>query len=341
MATRFTLIFISLFVLSTFQLVAQDIQFSQFYAVPVYQNPAFAGSAFMHRFTAHQRLQWMNLDARYTSTLVGWDTHFDKIRGGIGIIATHDVQSSDKITTNDIAGQYAHEIPLTEKYVLRAGVQLGIASKAIDYSQFRYAQDFTDQGFQGNTYNQYGSNTIYYGSIGSGLVLFSDKFWGGIAAHNMNQPKQTFYSNADNRLPMKMSFTGGYKHIFHRSAEKITDVTRTVEYNIIPTFQYKMQGKADQLDLGVYSQIDRVLVGGWYRGIVFKRYDGIQNNESAVLLAGIKYHNISFTYSYDITVSRLSRSRTGGSHELNLTIYLAQKDKIRHMKRLPCPDYFD
>ena len=323
----------------SFQLKAQDIQFSQFYAVPVYQNPAFAGSTFMHRFTVHQRLQWMNLDARYTSTLIGYDTHFDKIRGGIGIIATHDIQSSDKIVTDDVSGQYAYEIPLSEKYVLRAGAQLGIVSKAVDYSQFRYAQDFTDQGFQGNTYSQYGSNTIYYGTIGSGLVLFSDKFWGGIAAHNMNQPKQTFYSNTNNRLPIKMSFTGGYKHVFHRSAEKITNVERTKEFNIIPTFQYKMQGKSDQLDLGVYSQMDRILIGAWYRGIAFKRYDGIQNNESMVFLGGVKYRNISFTYSYDITVSRLSRSHTGGSHELNLTFYLERKNGDRKMKRLPCPEF--
>jgi type IX secretion system PorP/SprF family membrane protein len=321
------------------QVNAQDIQFSQFYAVPVYQNPAFAGSTFMHRATVHQRLQWMNIDAKYTSTLIGFDTYLDKIGSGIGVIATHDIQSSDKIVTDDISGQYAYEIPLSEKYVIRAGAQLGIVSKAIDYSQFRYAQDYTNQGFQGNTYNQNGSNTILYGTIGSGIVLFSDKFWGGIAAHNMNQPKQTFYSNANNRLPMKMSFTGGFKHVFHRSSEKITSVERIKEINLTPTFQYKFQGKSDQLDLGLYSQLDRILVGAWYRGIAFKQYDGIQNNESLIVLGGIKYHNVSFTYSYDITVSRLSRSRTGGSHELNLTFYFQRKTSNSKMKRLPCPEF--
>lgn len=342
MLSRLLLSLLFLISLSTLESRAQDIQFSQFYAVPVYQNPAFAGSTYMHRFTFHQRLQWMNIDARYTSSLIGWDGHFDKIKGGVGIIATHDIQSSDKIVTDEISGQYSYEIPLTDKYVVRAGAQLGLASKMIDYSQFRYAQDFTDQGFQGNTYNQNGNNTIYYGNIGTGLVLFSDKIWVGVASHNMNEPKQSFYTNTNNRLPMKMSFTGGYKYLIHKSSDKVTSVDRSVEYNLVPTFQYKMQGKSDQLDLGLYSQIDRILLGAWYRGIVFKTYNGIQNNESVVFLAGLKYHNIAFAYSYDLTVSRLSRSRTGGSHELNLTFYLEKARKtIRHMKRLPCPDYFD
>ena len=88
---------ILLFVLVSLKSIAQDIQFSQFYAVPVYQNPAFAGSTYMHRFTVHQRLQWLKLDSRNTSTLVGWDGHFNKLRGGVGVYATHDIQSSGKI----------------------------------------------------------------------------------------------------------------------------------------------------------------------------------------------------------------------------------------------------
>ena len=141
---------------------------------------------------------------------------------------------------------------------------------------------------------------------------------------------------------MKLAATSGYKLILKQFTSNTDFFKRTVEYNLIPTVHYKLQGKSDQVDFGLYSQIDRLLVGLWYRGIPVKRLNGIQNNESAVILAGFKYRNIVFTYSYDLTVSRLSRARSGGSHELNLTLYFEkQKNTVKPMKRLPCPDYFD
>lgn len=325
-----------------FRTKGQDIQFSQFYAVPLYQNPAFAGSAFMHRVILHQRFQWMKLDARYASSYVSWDNHFDKLRGGISVMASHDFQGGDKIISDDIAVQYATEIPLNEKFSLRMGGQFALGWRTIDYSKYQYAQDFNDQGYQGNTYNQYGNDRFFYPDLSAGTMLYSEKMWFGLSAHHINEPSQTFYSNVSNKLSMKVAVTGGYKWVLKKFTSNTDFFKRTVEYNLIPTIHYKLQGKSDQLDLGLYSQIDRLLIGLWYRGIPVKRLDGIQNNESAVLLAGFKYRNIVFTYSYDLTVSRLSRAHTGGSHELNLTLYFEkQKNTVKPMKRLPCPDYFD
>jgi len=281
----------------------------------------------MHRIILHQRLQWMNLDARYSTSFVSWDKNIDKIKSGIGFSALRDYQGGEKIVSNEVAGQYAYEVPLSSHYALRAGVQLAMAWRTIDYSDFRYGQDHTDQGYQGNTYSNYGNNTFWYGDISSGLVFFSHKLWLGAAAHHMNEPKQTFYNNVNNRLPMQLAFTGGYKFIVKRIVPKYAIQGRSKEFNVTPTFHYKMQGKSDQFDLGLYSQLDRILVGLWYRGIPFKNYDAIQNNESAVILAGIKYHNMVFAYSYDITVSRLSRANTGGSHEINVTLILTVKRK--------------
>ncbi len=321
---------------------AQDIQFSQFYAVPIFQNPAFAGSAYSHRVILHQRLQWMHLDARYATSLVSWDKDIEKLHGGVGLMVWRDYQGGDKIVSNEIAGQYAYEVPLSGKFSLRAGVQVASGWRTVNYSEFRYAQDYNDQGYQGNTYDQYGASTFWYWDISSGLVFFSDKLWLGLASNHMNEPQQTFYNNTTNRLPMKMSLTGGYKFVIRKISPKLDFHGRIKEFSVTPTFLYKAQGKSDQFDMGLYSQVDRLLLGIWYRGIPFKRYDGIQNNESTVFLVGFKYLNVAFAYSYDITVSRLSRARTGGSHELNITLYFDRaKQKTRPMRRLPCPDFFD
>jgi len=56
---------------------AQDIQFSQFYAVTPYINPAFVGGAHALRAMVHGRYQWPGIDAKYATGLVSVD-HFLK-----------------------------------------------------------------------------------------------------------------------------------------------------------------------------------------------------------------------------------------------------------------------
>ena len=67
-------LFISATILICVSSDGQDIQFSQFYQVPTYQNPAFAGSAHKTRATVHQRIQWPSLDANYVTSFVSFDS---------------------------------------------------------------------------------------------------------------------------------------------------------------------------------------------------------------------------------------------------------------------------
>ncbi|MFN6946007.1 MAG: type IX secretion system membrane protein PorP/SprF, partial [Cytophagaceae bacterium] len=59
---------------------AQDVQFSQFYAVPTHLNPAFVGSAHKPRAILHQRVQWPGLQARYITSFFSGDTWVQKYR---------------------------------------------------------------------------------------------------------------------------------------------------------------------------------------------------------------------------------------------------------------------
>lgn len=49
------------------EIKAQDIQFSQFYAAPLYLNPAMTGASEMTRIGVNYRNQWPGLDQTFNA----------------------------------------------------------------------------------------------------------------------------------------------------------------------------------------------------------------------------------------------------------------------------------
>src|SRR3954467_10487497 len=74
-------------------LFAQDPQFTQFYANPLYLNPAFAGTARCPRICMNYRNQWPLLSGRYETYSFSADMHMDALAGGLGVLVTADDQA--------------------------------------------------------------------------------------------------------------------------------------------------------------------------------------------------------------------------------------------------------
>ena len=324
--------------------ISQDIQFSQFYAVPMYQNPAFAGSAHRTRGILHQRLQWPRLDGKYITSLASVDHYINNYKSGFGLMVMRDVQGGNTISSWDVSLHYAYEVQINSNITIRPGLSVGLVNRNINYDNLRFPSQFNDTlGYNPGIANPmgYGSESKMYPDIGTGAILYTKKFWFGVAAHHLNLPNQSFVAQTS-KLPVKTSFTGGYRITLEeeRSQAYVEDGK---EVSITPTFHYKFQGESDQLDLGVYAIYDVIMLGFWYRGLpMIKEYNrGIQNNESMIFLVGYKIKQFNIGYSYDLTLSRLSKATTGGSHEINLTWhYYKPYKKKKPMKRLPCPQFY-
>lgn len=321
---------------------AQDIQFSQFYANMLYLNPAFAGSAHMSRAIFHQRIQWPNLDAKYITSSFSLDHQFEKYNSGLGLLVLKDWQGANTINSTEIALQYAYELILSRTFSLRTGVEANYVSRSIDYGYLTMPDQYDNNGFQtAKSMESFAKDRVQYGDLSAGSVLYSDVLWVGLAVKHLNRPEQSFYGGASSsRLPIKVDLTAGMKFYLEKPSSRYgMDVGK--EISVTPTAHYKSQGKSDQIDLGLYGLYDHVIMGFWYRGIpLAKQYrTGLANNESMVLLAGWRIQRLSISYSYDVTVSKLHRATTGGSHELNITyMWDYPKKKRKPMRRLPCPD---
>lgn len=325
----------------------QDVQFSQFYATSLYQSPAFAGGAHLDRAILHERLQWMAIDGRFHTSLVSFDTYLPKYKIGVGGYALRDIQGARNVRSLQAALQGAYELHINKKWAARLGLQAEFVQRTINYSVLTFPSQFdgtntSNPGFNGASPLD-GMESRFYVDFEAGGLLYSDRMWFGVTAHHLNNPNQSYINN-DASLPFKYSFTGGYQIRFKNDKDLLFRDHPT-SYFVMPTFHYKSQGKFDQLDVGFYVIYDHLLTGFWYRGIPVKQFDGIQNNESVVLMLGWELkQSFDIRYSHDFVVSSLSQSgaRTGGSHEINVAILLHQAFKNKNsqrLKRLPCPDH--
>lgn len=339
--------FTFLLVLVTGLAVAQDPQFSQFYANPLYLNPAFAGGALAPRVMMNYRNQWPGLAANYVTTSFGIDHYFSNVNSGVGLLFLNDTQGTGNLRTSEISAQYAYQIKLNENTALRLGLQGGFANRRTDLRELTFGDQYTNRGFTGNPtldpLAANGSPSIGYLSFATGALLYSDRYWVGVAAHHINRPQQGFFQISEgNRLPLKGSLHAGLRIPFAGYTGLGDEWER--EKTISPAILYKFQGKFDQLDLGVYITYSPIVLGLWYRGLPVKRYAAnITNRESLIALVGYRQDKFSFGYSYDMTISALGLP-SGGSHEISLAYTFDWEPSPRQRtrrkdKQLSCPKF--
>lgn len=334
----FTLGFV---VISGLDLRAQDPQFSQYYAAPLYLNPAFAGSTQQGRAGLNYRNQWPGLEAKFNTVSAYIDYFFEDYNSGVGMIITSDREGLAGLRSHAIGLQYAYQLNLTKDIAFRPGVQVGIMNRDLNFGRLTFGDQYDNNGFIGTpsaeVFNTGMSKTFF--DLSGGGLLYSKNFWLGYAMHHVLEPNQSFIGE-ESYLPRKSSIHGGYRYAF-RSAPGRTMFDGVRERSITPNFQYKFQGQFDQLDLGVYLTIEPIVFGMWYRGIPFKTYEEFHNNESAVFLIGFTAKDLNIGYSYDVTLSTLGIA-SGGAHEISISYEFSFADPRRppkNVRKIPCPKF--
>ena len=320
---------------------AQDVHFSQYFANPIYLNPAYAGSVVCPRITLNFRNQWPSLSGEYTSYSASYDQHFPKISGGIGVLFLGDYAATGgQIVTNAISLIYSYKADLTRKVAMRLAVQATYQQKRLDFNKLTF-QDMIDPkyGFVYATQEYFPRWTKGIADFSAGIVVYSDHYYGGIAVNHFTQPHESFFDNTgkETRLPMKI--TGNFGAVLdikrHLKSEKtLGDVS--ISPNVIFQYQSRFVGGAayTTANYGMYLTCYPMVIGGWFR-------QGLKNPDAAIFLAGIEYSFMKIGYSYDFTIPsrKYNRARTGGAHEVSAQFYLPCPEKSRRIKVINCPKF--
>jgi type IX secretion system PorP/SprF family membrane protein len=109
---------------------AQDPEFTQFYANPLYLNPAFAGSNNCPRVALNYRNQWPALSGTFVTTSVSYDQHVDGLYGGLGLMVVSDQAGKGTLNTNRISGIYSYQLKVNREFSIRQDSKPRIFKKA-------------------------------------------------------------------------------------------------------------------------------------------------------------------------------------------------------------------
>jgi type IX secretion system PorP/SprF family membrane protein len=317
---------------------AQDPQFSQFYAAPLYLNPGFTGITYSQRVTFNSRVQWPNLPQAYSTSMVSYDIFVPELKSGFGVMAMRDKIGTGGLSLINAGLLYSYKIRASDDWVFSPGIYFGYGQMTIDKDKLKFGDGLGNNSNGSDDPVIDGLSNEQYFDFGSGLVVYNKNLWLGIAAYHMNEPNQSLSQNTD-QLDMKYNIHGGMRLALNSGIRTSTRVTY-----LTPSFVYRKQGTFEQLDVGMHYHIDPIMIGVWYRGIPFlKDFADRPIQDALVFIFGLQFKNFNFGYSYDFTISDLETS-AAGSHEISMGYEFIGKPirgRVKKSRRLlECPSFY-
>jgi len=288
------------------QVYSQDVIYSQFYANPIYLNPAIAGSKLSSRLTLNYRNQWPTVSQGYNSMSVSFDQPIEKISGAVGVIVNGDVAAGGIYNTFSANGIYSYRLEVSSKILVNAAIQVGYLQHRLDWSKLI----FEDQA------NQVVPSQLNVGKLdfSAGLLAgYNELVYLGVAVNHLTQPDMSYYEGTTNRMDMRYTVHSGVMINVREGSNGRESGSLSISPNII----YVQQGNFRQLNLGVYANTYPLIAGLWLR-------HSFENPDAAILLVGFQQRNYKVEYSFDYTLSRLNIG-TGGAHEISMVFLFNYK----------------
>ena len=310
---------------------AQDPEFSQFYANPLYLNPALTGATICPRLTGNYRNQWPGLGNAFNTYSFSYDQYLGLVHGGIGLLFMADRAGGGSLNTTTIGLSYAYKFKITQKLDASLAVRGSYYQRHIVWEKFIFEDQInrvTGQVDQPTSEKPPDNPTVSTVDFSSGFMLDYDGLvYGGFSADHMTQPKNGFYTDNVSHLYIKYTAEAGASINLKKGSGDDEDK----EFSVSPNILYQQQGGFHQLNIGAYLTIDPLVCGLWFR-------HNFENADAVIVMAGIHYKNLRVGYSYDLNVSRLF-SVSGGAHEVSASWQFPCIERERKIRAIKCPRF--
>ncbi|MBE7170160.1 MAG: PorP/SprF family type IX secretion system membrane protein [Williamsia sp.] len=311
-------------VLMTALLQAQDINFSQFYELPLLRNPGLAGTYDGDlRVTGAFKSQWGSVTTPYVSQALGGEAKFALPHSetdfvSLGLQITNDVAGDSRFGKTQFFPLLAYHKLLdpNNNTFATVGFLVGPVQERFDFSKLTFDDQFvngayssanpTRQTFTGSefVYFDWSAGVSYSSQAGEGI-----RYYAGAALFHMSKPRVAFDRNMDVRLNQKLVFNAGLS-------------AATNDYNkIILYADYFTQGAYSQVQGGLMYKHDFIQEGE-NDGETISLYGGglLRWNDAFVPVLKFDYYKLGIGLSYDVNLSKLhTASHLRAGPELTLS----------------------
>jgi type IX secretion system PorP/SprF family membrane protein len=334
------LLFIICALLTAFVVQGQDINFSQFYELPLLRNPSLAGIFKGDvRVTSAFRSQWGSVTTPYTSQALGAEVKFgisasDDDYLSIGLQVTNDVAGDSKLGKIQFLPLLAfHKSLSTERDTyLSLGFMGGPVQQRFDPTNLKFGDQFVNGAYSAAnpTQQSFTNSDVMYldGSVG---LTFSSTFgddinyYIGSGFFHFTKPKVAFNNTYDISLNRKLVFNAGL-------SAPTSDYDKFILYA-----DYFTQGGNSQTQGGLMYKHDLMQqdedVAISLSGGVFLRW-----NDAVLPVVKLDYYKLGIGLTYDANISKLrtaSQSRGGFEVSISYKSFLNINNSSANKTRCP------
>ena len=324
--------------------LGQDINFSQFYEMPLLRNPALAGMFRGDvRAAAAYRSQWNSATTAYRTQALGVESKFGLSAGSndylsLGLQVTNDVAGDAKMGKTGLLPVLTYHKLLSEDRdaYLSVGFIGGIVQQRFDPTGLKFDDQFVNGAYSpANPTRQTFTNTnVKYWDAGAGLSYSSNagsdlKYYLGIAYYHFNQPKVAFNPVNDIRLNSKFTFNAGIS-VPTSEVDNLTIYGDLFQQGGNTATQAGFLYRHDLQQLGDEGETVSLSVGAFYR-----------LNDAVAPVLKLDFYQWSIGASYDASISKVKGATNGkGGFELTLTYKNFLNIRNSSADKLRCPVSF-
>lgn len=316
------IIFLLLQIVAAGTLKAQvDPHFSQYYAYPLWLNPALTGVINGNaRINANYKNQYAALNNAYQTSALSADFKAnDKVGLGMNILN----QRAGDIGYNYFVGYgtFSYNIPVSNdgnKHI-SFGIQAGIINRSFDPSKVQFGNQYNpalggyDPGmasgemFQNTRASVFdaGAGVFYY----DGDPLSGVNFFGGFSVGHLSRPKDPFATtSSDMKIPLRYTINAGVRLNISES------------FDLVPHAIYIRQQKAEEKAIGGYTEFKLLNDKAFILGAMYRFQD------AAIANVGYHVNNLIMGASYDFNTSSLNRATySRGGIELSISYVFSKR----------------
>ncbi len=296
-----------------------DAQFSQYYQVKNYYNPAAIGTSDLLNIRGGARLQWVGIDnapKSFAATAEMPVKLFNK-RIGVGLLMQQESMGLYNNLTLGLQGGYKLKLFKGE---LTIGVQLGFINEGFKGTEVILpdGDDYHQNNDEAIPMNDLNGNAF---DIGAGVFYTRGIFWGGISMTHLTQPVISLNSDSgDNSMEKNYEFQVGRTLYFMAGCN--IPIKNTL-FEVMPSMLVKSDFTFTTGEITARLRYNKFLSAG-----IGYRYD-----DAVTISLGAEIKGFYIGYAYDYATSAIAKA-SSGSHEFfagyALKLDFSEKNKNKH-----------